>query len=69
MERQIGEQFDFLGVKLEVIEGEENPYDDCEGCYFFDTPICGCEIITNYIGYCSHSVREDGKDVIFKKVE
>ena len=23
MERQIGEQFDFLGVKLEVIEGEK----------------------------------------------
>ena len=69
MERQIGEQFDFLGVKIEVIEGEENSYDDCEGCYFCDTPICGCEIITNYIGSCASSEREDNNDIIFKKVE
>ena len=66
MERQIGEQFDFLGVKLEVIEGEE---DSCKGCYLCGTHICGYEIITNYLGYCAHSEREDRTDVIFKKVE
>ena len=66
MERQIGEQFDFLGVKLEVIEGEK---DSCEGCYFCGTPLCGHECITNFLGYCARSEREDGKDVIFKKVE
>lgn len=66
MERQIGEQFDFLGVKLEVIEGEK---DSCKGCFFDDTRICGCECITNYLGYCAYSEREDGKDVILKKVE
>ena len=30
MERQIGEQFDYEGVKLEVVEREE----ECKGCYF-----------------------------------
>ena len=37
MERQIGEQFDFLGVTLEAVEGGK---DSCEGCYFGDTRIC-----------------------------
>ena len=66
MERQIGEQIDFLGVKLEVIEGEK---DSCEGCYFDVTYICGCECVKNFIGPCAYTEREDGKDVIFKKVE
>ena len=30
LERQIGEQFEYNGVKLEVVEFEE----DCKGCYF-----------------------------------
>lgn len=29
--RQIGEQFDYKGVKLEVVEVKEDP---CEDCYF-----------------------------------
>ena len=66
MERQVGEIFDFLGVKLEVIEGEK---DSCEGCYFCDNRICGVGCIVNFLGYCAYSEREDGKDVIFKKVE
>ena len=66
MERQIGEIFDLLGVKLEVIEGEEN---SCEGCYLFDETLCGCDIIANFIGSCAYSEREDKKDVIFKKIE
>ena len=66
MERQIGDKFDFLGVKLEVIEGEKN---SCDGCYLCGTKICGDEIITNYLGSCAYFEREDKKDVIFKKVE
>ena len=66
MERQIGEQFDFLGVKLEVVEGEEN---SCDGCYIGGTQICGYECIINYLGFCASSERSDGKDIIFKKVE
>ena len=66
MERQIGEKFDFLGVKLEVIEGEKN---SCDGCYLCGTKICGYDIIINYLGYCAYFERKDKKDVIFKKVE
>ena len=66
MERKIGERFDFFGVKLEVIEGEE---DSCKGCYLCGTQICGYECIINFLGYCASSEREDGNDVIFKKVE
>ena len=67
MERQIGDQFDFLGVKLEVVEkGEEN---SCVGCYFCGTQICVYECIINFLGSCASSDREDGKDVIFKKIE
>ena len=53
MERQIGERFDFLGVKLEVIEGEEN---SCGGCYICGTQLCGYECLVNYLGYCAQSV-------------
>ena len=66
MERQIGEKLDFLGVKLEVIEGEK---DSCKGCFFDDTRICGRECIVNFFGYCAYSEREDKMDVIFKEVK
>ena len=66
MERQIGEQFDFLGAKLEVVEGEEN---SCDDCYICGTQLCGYECIINFLGSCAYTEREDGKDVIFKKVE
>ena len=66
MERQIGEKFDFLDVKIEVIEGEKN---SCEGCYLCDTKICGYEIIINYLSYGAHSEREDKKEEKIKKVE
>ena len=66
MERQIGEQFDFLGVKLEVEEWKE---DSCKGCYFCGTTICGYECITNFTGQCASTGREDKKDIIFKEVE
>ena len=66
MERHIGEIFDFLGVKLEVVEGEEN---SCDGCYICGTQICGCECIVKFLGSCASSDREDDKDVIFKEVD
>ena len=66
MERKIGEEFDFLGVNLEVTEGEEN---SCDGCYICGTQICVYECIINFLGSCASSEREDNNDVIFKKVE
>ena len=66
MERQIGEQFDYEGVTLEVVEVKENT---CKGCYFIDSKYCLTGYVQDIAGYCFSSDREDDKDVIFKKVE
>lgn len=64
MERQIGEQFDFGGVTLEVVESGP-----CKGCYFFKGAI-NCEGYNNEIaGPCGPVGRSDGKSVKFQKVE
>ena len=59
MEREIGEIFDYDGVKLEVIE-----HVGCNGCYFDNSQCTGNISLT---GYCS--VRSDKKCVQFRKVE
>ena len=65
MERQIGEQFDYEGVTLEVVDWEEH----CKGCYFFK----GCCICEEHdievTGECVYDNRIDGKCVKFQKVE
>lgn len=67
MERQIGEQFDYEGVRLEVVESEED--DGCAGCYFMDSMFCNKGGVLDIAGYCFSSSRKDKKDVVFKKVE
>ena len=64
--RPIGEKFEYEGTTLEVVEAKEDP---CEGCYFIDSKYCLIGDVQDIEGYCFSSVREDGKDVIFKKVE
>ena len=64
--RPIGEKFDCNGVRLEVIEEGDFA---CEGCYFHYTQFCCDEDITDTLGPCTSSCRDDEKDVIFKKVE
>lgn len=61
--RPIGEIFKFYQLKLQVIESEA-----CEGCFFEnDEPFClQCRY---YTGYCSSDVREDRKNVIFKRID
>ena len=66
MERQIGEQFDFYDVKLEVVEKESN---SCECCYFYGMKICRNFCIVDFTGYCGCALRSDGKYVYFKMVE
>ena len=67
LERQIGEQFDYKGVKLEV-EIAEEPY--CTGCYFNGETIDCCHrSIRNIIGSCNAFNRSDLKYIIFKKLE
>ena len=67
MERKIGAQFDYDGVKLEVAEWEED--NGCEDCYLSDCTCCRFDEIIDITGYCSSSERDDKKEVIFKKVE
>lgn len=63
MERKIGEQFDFGGVTLEVVESGS-----CKGCFFFKGTI-HCDCYNNEIaGPCGPFNRVDGKSVMFKKV-
>lgn len=65
MERQIGEQFEYGGVTLEVVESGA-----CKGCYFFNTGYhVYCEEHDSEItGDCGPFNRVDGKSVSFKKV-
>ena len=57
----VGEIFEHRGIKLQVVENVH-----CAGCYF-----CGEVDCFNYrkdTGYCGESVRNDGKNVIFKRI-
>ena len=66
MERQIGEIFDFDGVKLEVVEAKDN---DCTGCYFFyERTACSFSCVRNTIGFCNPFFRKDNTYVIFKEI-
>ena len=64
--RPIGEKFNYEGDMLEVVEEGEIT---CKGCYFIDSKVCLIGEAQDISGYCFSSVREDKKDVIFKKVE
>ena len=64
MERQIGEQFDYEGVMLEVVESGP-----CKGCFFFvNGANIYCKVFNGEItGPCIG--RSDNKSVKFQKVE
>ena len=64
MERQIGEQFDFGGVALEVVESGA-----CKGCHFFKGFLHCEEHDMDVTGDCGPVGRSDGKSVKFKNVE
>ena len=67
MERKIGEEFEYNGVRLKVVEG-----DFCENCYFRDKrenePCVRSEHIS-VSGACSKQKREDHKSVQFIKIK
>ena len=65
MEREVGEVFDFKGIKLQV--KDTGCKASCDGCYFNEfliRNVCGI-----YAGYCYGPFRSDGKNVIFVEVE
>ena len=64
MEREVGEIFEFDGVKLQVVKGSD---DDCGmnnvGCYFLnDLEICSC------CQKCFASQRKDSTSVKFIRI-
>lgn len=61
MERRIGEQFDYNGVTLEVVEKENL---NCEECFFFRESRKFCDKIK-----CSMFERDDYTFVYFKEVK
>ena len=67
MERKIGEEFEYNGVKLKVVEA-----DGCDECYFRHiTPFASaCSLSKHYnIHGCCNIARGDRKSVQFIKVE
>ena len=60
MEREVGEIFEYEGIKLEVVETEDF---SCRGCYFLDLRYkCHQHL-------CMPCLRKDRKNVVFKLVE
>lgn len=60
MEREVGEIFEYEGIKLEVVETEDS---SCRGCYFLDLRYkCRQQL-------CMRFPRKDRKNVVFKSVE
>lgn len=64
MERQIGEQFDYGGVKLEVVESGAR-----KGCHFFKGFLHCEEHDIEETGDCGPVNRHDRTSVKFQKVE
>lgn len=60
---KIGERFKGNKVTLEVVE----EIDGCNGCYF--RHFTNCSPVYVLVDECVGMHREDGMDVIFKKVE
>lgn len=58
---EIGERFEFNGVKLEVIQTH-----GCVGCFFYDRWTCR---LKDYPKYCGYDTRIDNKAIIYKFVE
>ena len=66
MERKIGEEFEYNGVSLKVIQYKANDGKCCRGCFFAIGCIRRDKSIT---GECCKSKRIDRRDVKFFKLE
>lgn len=65
MERKIGEIFSYKGIV--TLEAVENNKKVCDDCYFFKIFMC-YRRAKEVTGLCSHDLRTDKKDVIFKEI-
>lgn len=70
MERKIGKIFKYKDKKLKVIKLENTEDNLCYGCYFEPCIMLGfrCGFAKIITGYCSHALRKDRTNVIFKEV-
>lgn len=59
--RPIGEIFQHNNKVLQVVEN-----DTCEGCYFNNGECCISYTLNE--GYCGDKLRDDHKNVIFKRI-
>ena len=64
MEREIGEVFECDGKNIQVIE---DPFNDCDGCYFVNETDCEDRLDTR--GSCSSIKREDKHCVTFNEMK
>ena len=67
MERKIGEEFEYYGVRLKVVGGEL-----CENCYFRDKHENKPCVISEHVsvsGFCSETRRKDHKSVQFIEIK
>ena len=65
MECKIGEIFEHKSEWYQCIEADDN---DCTGCDLVEPCPYSKEVVQN-TGFCSSMLRNDGKSVIFKKLE
>ena len=63
MEREIGETFDYKGVRLKVVNA---PF--CWDCYFKGFFPCLGKPHTKVTGHCEYLLRNDNKSVSFVRV-
>lgn len=67
MNREIGEVFDFCGVKLKVVKRDTF---DCNSCFFVKRGLpCGAYPLTQYFGQCGRYAREDETSIKFIELE
>lgn len=62
--KKIGTVLRYNDVRLRIVES----VDGCRGCYFNRLRFIFCPY-DSYLGACSASYRNDGKNVIFRKVD
>ena len=66
MERKVGEEFNFRGIKLQVQDTGQKIF--CDGCYFNKSKKHEC-LDADDIGFCLGASRIDGRNVIFVEVK
>lgn len=65
---EVGEEFQFGKIRIRVEESTDK-LDVCNGCIFKQYSVHACDIVESFTGSCMSGYREDGKSVVFVKIE